>query len=114
MMIALPVLTEQAGSGASVRALFPVGKRLVPKAVERNRIRRLMREAYRLEKSALDEPGHRDAPADEARDRVVFLAILYRGGVATLPSLADLREEMRRMLQGVARTVAKMAPDVDV
>jgi len=113
-MIALPVLTEQAGSGASVRALFPVGKRLVPKAVERNRIRRLMREAYRLEKSALDEPGHCDAPADEARDRVVFLAILYRGGVATLPSLADLREEMRRMLQGVARTVAKMAPDVDV
>lgn len=80
----------------SVKVLFTVGKKLVPRAVDRNRIKRLMREAYRLEKSALSLLS-----ASEGRkvDTQMLIAFLYRGKADSVLSLSGLRVEIRQMLK---------------
>ena len=101
MLITASVASQVAGRGASVRVLVTVGKKLVPKAVERNRIKRLMREAYRLEKSALADLKAGMATAREAE--VIFLAFMYRGRRGEVPSLQEFRVEMNRMLQAFVK-----------
>jgi ribonuclease P protein component len=82
-----------------VKVLFTVGKKLAPRAVDRNRIKRLMREAYRLEKNMLSEVV---ASESLKEDNQVFLAFLYRGRVDSVPSLDGFRAEIRHMLKQFA------------
>jgi ribonuclease P protein component len=93
MMISSRVAAKDAGRGASVRVLFTVGKKHVPSAVERNRIKRLMREAYRLEKPVLSALVAGNPP------KVAFIAFMYRGRRDAVPSLQDLRTEVNRLLR---------------
>ncbi|NTW51985.1 MAG: ribonuclease P protein component [Chlorobiaceae bacterium] len=95
LMISTPGVTESAVGGSSIRVLFTVGKKLVPKSVDRNRIRRLMREAYRLEKQALSVLL--GAEGRQSGD-MVFIAFLYRGRRDGNPSLSGFRSEIRQML----------------
>ncbi len=81
--------------GPPLRVAFSVPKRQVRKAVPRNRIKRLLREAYRLQK-----PN--------------FLAVLPQGSVwllwqwlaPTPPSLSQLSDLMQQLF---ARALAKCA-----
>lgn len=77
------------GGVPGVRAGVGASKRFFKKAVHRNRIKRLLREAYRLEKAGWlqQEPLHHASLA---------LFILYTG--KELPALAPLREKMRQAL----------------
>lgn len=53
-----------------VQIVFPVSKRLIPKATQRNRIRRQMRELYRLHKEELYNLLRR-------KDQYLFLSMSY-------------------------------------
>ncbi|NTU67848.1 MAG: ribonuclease P protein component [Chlorobiaceae bacterium] len=92
MMVTLSVAPQDAGRGASIRVMFTVGKKHVPRAVERNRIKRLMREAYRLEKTALSALTVRNVT------EVAFVAFMYRGRRDAVPSLQEFRTEVARLL----------------
>jgi ribonuclease P protein component len=83
-------------SRAPVRVLFTVGKKLAPRAVDRNRIKRLIREAYRLEKNILSGVLASESRKDDHR---LFLAFLYRGKADAIPSLEMFRAEIRHMLK---------------
>ncbi len=66
-------------------ALFAVSKRSVKKAAHRNRIKRLLREAYRLNKQPLLEQLHLRL-SKETKVNIVFLYQPYRDNDLTLAS----------------------------
>jgi len=109
-MISSPAVPGHIRKGPSVRVLFTVGKKQLSRAVDRNRIKRLMREAYRHEKIALR--GFMELWS-QAGGGTVLIAFLYRGGIDAVPSLNDFRMEMRQMLQAFISRTLKPAPDGD-
>ncbi len=76
--------------------LFTVGKKTVPSAVRRNRVKRMMREAYRLEKHAVAMDLNR-LHHDGLNERIC-IAFLYMGRRKTLPGLLAFREEIRGLI----------------
>ena len=100
LLICSPFRPVDQVSPASVRVLFTVGKKLAPRAVDRNRIKRLMREAYRLEKGVLSVSSDRQSQPEEMSQ--VKLAFLYRGRADSVPSLEEFRAEIRQLLKQFA------------
>ncbi len=82
--------TVQAGVGVSARNFS--------KAVDRNRIKRLLREAYRLNKTALHDALH-------AQQKKAAVFILYVG--KEKPEFATLNEMMPLVLQKLIAAIAK-------
>ena len=82
--------TVQAGVGVSARNFS--------KAVDRNRIKRLLREAYRLNKSVL----HDALNADQKKVAVFFLFVGKEK-----PEFAALQETMPQVLQKLIAAIAK-------
>jgi ribonuclease P protein component len=86
--------TAYVGRGDAV--LFAVGKKNVPSAVMRNRIKRLMREAYRLEKPfrSIFLMPHVEMASGPFR-----IAFIYTGRRKAIPGLDAFRSEMRTLMK---------------
>jgi ribonuclease P protein component len=81
---------------APAAVLFAVGRKSFRDAVSRNRIKRLLREAYRHEKHILiQNQGMIDG---ERSSRTLCLAFIYSGSGGGIPALADLQREISRLL----------------
>ncbi|WP_268896848.1 ribonuclease P protein component [Candidatus Chlorobium masyuteum] len=79
--------------------LFAVSKKTVPSAVRRNRIKRMMREAYRIERSSVIRSSSDEQDGAEAKR--LCIVFLFTGRKKTLPELQAFREEIRRLMQGM-------------
>lgn len=101
IVYASPVPERFAASGA-VSVMFAVSKKNLPSAVHRNRAKRMMREAWRLERPLLSSRVC-EAPGCPA-GRSVALAIIYTGRNFPLPSLEAFRSEAGRLLRNMKLT----------
>jgi len=83
--------------------LFVVGKKNVPSAVDRNRIKRLMREAYRHEKcvavNCAEHLGQHDG-------RALCIALIYTGRSRSKVQADRFRKEVRRLLEAVRQQIS--------
>ncbi len=79
--------------------LFAVSKKTVSSAVRRNRVKRMMKEAYRLEKSLLQNNVEYQ---NQGSSYAMFcIAFLYMGRKKTFPDLDAFREEIRVLMENM-------------
>ncbi|MDR1738668.1 MAG: ribonuclease P protein component [Candidatus Symbiothrix sp.] len=86
-------LPEKPQSGATVAVLISVPKKRFKRAVKRNRIKRLIRETYRLHKHSLID-------ALSSRDSGMLLAFLYMSD--RICSFAEMKIAMQNLLNKLA------------
>ncbi len=87
------------GNGVSAILLFTAGKKKIPSAVKRNRVKRMMREAYRLERPLL--PYNAGFLKDSETDGQLCISFLYIGSRETFPALEAFRKEIRELIGGM-------------
>jgi len=80
--------------------LFAVSKKTVPSSVQRNRVKRMMREAYRLEKSS-DERRLEFLTAGGVPGQLC-IAFLYMGRKKKFPGLEAFRREVSKLLRNMS------------
>ena len=79
--------------------LLAVSKKTLPSAVRRNRVKRMMKEAYRLEKSLLQNNVEYQ---NQGSSYAMFcIAFLYMGRKKTFPDLDAFREEIRVLMENM-------------
>ncbi|TNF23657.1 MAG: ribonuclease P protein component [Bacteroidetes bacterium] len=84
------VMLQKEESDATAKLLISVPKKRFRKAVDRNHVKRLIRETYRLNKGKLMEKWSTDG-------KYFALAFVYIG--TDIPSYADLNEAMNRIVE---------------
>lgn len=94
-----PLEIDHAVNRSLPKVLFVVGRKTRPHAVDRNRIKRLMKEAYRQEKSIAAECAAQHA--GNGGNKILGIAFMYIGRHKTLPSSESFRKEVRELLQGI-------------
>lgn len=94
------IIYQKEPGSACIKAAFNVSKRHFKKSVDRNRIKRLMREAYRLQKTALQSQL-------EQGSICITVFILYVGG--EMPEYSDLFSKMNTVLKRLQKITNEAA-----
>ena len=87
------------GSDAPVQVLFSVSKRHFKHAVKRNRVKRQIREAYRLNKHLLHEA------LEQKKDTAVAMAFIWQSD--ELAETALITEKMQSLLGRMAEKISR-------
>ena len=95
-----PLEMEHGSSRSLPKVLFVVGRKIRPDAVGRNRIKRLMKEAYRHEKPVAAECAEKYGGDGK---KTLCIAFMYTGRRKTLPSSESFRKEVRGLLESILR-----------
>ena len=82
-----------------IRVMFAAPKKKFPRAVDRNRIKRLMRESYRLEKNRIFE--------NVMSDQVYNMVLMFTGN--ELPDFPTIQKALHHALE---RWLKKITPDI--
>ncbi|MDX1942873.1 MAG: ribonuclease P protein component [Saprospiraceae bacterium] len=90
---------EERKSNFPVQFALSVSKKKFKRAVDRNRIRRLVREAYRLNKHILYEKLTEQQQATS--DKQIALMVIYTG--AEILSFEEIEKAMRELLRRFAK-----------
>lgn len=99
-----PIISDQKSSSPDLsphklppqrKIAFTVPKRKFPKAVDRNRIKRMMREAYRLQKNSI--PIHNT----DKQYPTLGIIVIYIGKV--IPEYSDIFKAMNRFIDQLAK-----------
>ncbi len=91
------VVQEESQSDFPVQFALSVSKKKFKRAVDRNRIRRLVREAYRLNKAILYEKlGIEDTNAPQTAKQIALM-IIYTG--VEILTFAEIEKAMRELLR---------------
>ena len=91
------IYTELEKNPSQLQATFSVSTKNFKKAVERNRIKRLMREAYRLQKALLQN-------VLEENQKNLSVFIIYTG--KSLPEFEYIFEKMDTILQQLVKIIS--------
>jgi ribonuclease P protein component len=79
--------------------LFTVGKKTISSAVRRNRVKRMMKEAYRLEKKNIQSDA--ESRNDGIINGKLCIAFIYMDRKKILPGLEAFRDEIRGLSGGM-------------
>lgn len=94
---ALPLIKGAGGSGEAVRLLISVSKRHFRHAVDRNRTKRLIREAYR---------HHRQLLTNSLADRHIDLALIWMSN--SLSDYPTVESRIKVILQRIAEELKEV------
>lgn len=92
--VAYQVVDAESATSA-VQVMFVVRKKRFRHATDRNRFKRLLREAYRLQKQPL---------LDYATAHGIGMRIAFIGISSTLPAFSDVQDKMREAINNLCTT----------
>ena len=95
----LSALSAEAPGGSIVKVGFAL-KRMFKKAVDRNRVKRLMRESYRMNKEIILH----HVKGDSKNLSIVFLYSPKKRTSKGLPTITDITNDMKCMLNSIIRS----------